>query len=694
MIAVVFVLRLSRAAPAITAVQIPLQLGWNLVSLPVAPESTAIGDVLAPISGAYDIAYAYDAATPDDPWRRYNVAMPEFLNTLTDLTETIGFWLNITDTATLTVSGTVPVSSTIPLYPGWNLVGYPSLTTRPLTEALASVIGQVDLAYGYDAADPDTPWETYDVARPSFLNTLTEMRPGRGYWIRVTEACAWVVDGATPTPTVTPTDIPSPTATDTATAAATATVTPLPTATPTDTPSPTATDTATATVTPTDTPFPTATATDTPSPTTTNTPMPTATTTHTPTQTATHTIPPSPTVTATSTWTHTATPSPTRTQTPTATRTVTGTPGVISFVKHVLIASWVGAIDVQGVDMDRDGDLDVVACAYHQTDAIRWWENNGQGGFTAHTIANIPQHGVIDIVCVDLDKDGDLDVVAASASGSAQGLDAVLWYENNGSQSFTAHMVANADCPIWVGVGDLNGDSDLDIVVSAFDADTIYWCENDGQQNWTRRVLESDFSPQYVQGPLHGDIVDLDRDGDLDIIVAGQGNGNIMWWENNGTAVFTKRAIPTGFSSGSWSVRAADLDGDGHLDLLAHGVNGLFWMQNNGAQQFTSRAISAAYRSYYAAPTDPVDMDGDGDIDFVAGTFGPSGPCCSSSAEAVTWWENDGDGSFTGYLIARPFDGPWNVDGVDLDQDGDVDVLAAGDYSYEIAWWENTSIGP
>ncbi len=342
--------------------------------------------------------------------------------------------------------------------------------------------------------------------------------------------------------------------------------------------------------------------------------------------------------------------------------------------------------------MDRDGDLDVVACAYHQTDAIKWWENRGDGAFTAHTIANIPQHGVIDMACVDLDRDGDLDVVAASASGSAQGLDAVLWYENDGSQIFTGHTVASADCPIWVGVGDLNGDGDLDMVVSAFDADTIYWCENDGQQNWTRRVLEGNFSPQYTQGPLHGDIVDLDRDGDLDVVVAGQGNPDMLWWENNGAAGFTKHAISTGLSSGSWSVRAADLDGDGDLDLLAHGVNGLFWMQNSGAQQFTRRTISASYASYYAAPTDPVDMDGDGDLDFVAGTFGPSGPCCSSAADAVTWWENDGGGNFVRHLVQKVFDGPWNVQGIDLDQDGDVDVLAAGDYSYEIAWWENTSI--
>ena len=91
--------------------------------------------------------------------------------------------------------------------------------------------------------------------------------------------------------------------------------------------------------------------------------------------------------------------------------------------------------------MDRDGDLDLLGAAYHRTDAINWWENTGNKNFTLHNITMTPEHGVIDISPVDLDRDGDLDVLAASAYGSATGLNAVLWYENDGHQNFERHTI-------------------------------------------------------------------------------------------------------------------------------------------------------------------------------------------------------------------------------------------------------------
>mgnify|MGYP005840811783 FL=1 len=449
------------------------------------------------------------------------------------------------------------------------------------------------------------------------------------------------------------------------------------------------TATATATATPTPIP-PTSTFTPTPIP-------PTATPTHTPTP-----IPPTATWTPTPilpTSTSTATPiPPTSTFTPTRTPTASPTPGTpspdISFTKHVMIADWTAAIDVQAVDLDRDGDMDIVGCAYHATEAIKWWENNGQQQWTERTIALIPEHGVIDIAVVDLDRDGDWDIIASSASGSAPGLDAVLWFENNGAQSFTRHTLASSvDCPLWSEAADLDGDGDLDVVTTAFDADSVYWFQNDGSQNFTRRTLESNFSPLYDRGPEYGDLVDLDRDGDVDIVIVGEQNENIVWWQNNGAGAFTKRNISMGFTTPmSWSVRAADLDRDGDLDLAVNGYNGLAWFQNDGQQNFSKRIIDSTYRSYYAAPLFPVDLDRDGDIDLLAGTFGMTTPCCSTTDDDITWWENDGNGNFSSHLIEKIFAGPWNLCAADVDQDGDIDVLGAADYGYEIAWWENRSI--
>ena len=186
-------LPLTGSTPGGQSASVMLGTGWNLVSIPLSPHSTVITDVLSSTEEKYDLVYAYDASDAGDPWKKYNVDAPAFLNDLTDIDETVGFWIRCTETVTLTVSGSVPSSTDISLYTGWNLVGYPSQMTRPISEALASIEGKYDLVYAYDAWDVEDPWKKYNVAAPPFLNDLTEMGPGWGYWIRVSQDCVWTV---------------------------------------------------------------------------------------------------------------------------------------------------------------------------------------------------------------------------------------------------------------------------------------------------------------------------------------------------------------------------------------------------------------------------------------------------------------------------------------------------------------------
>ena len=236
-------------------VSLPLAAGWNLISLPLAPTSTAPGAVFASIADKYTLVYAYDATNPSNPWRTYSPTAPSYSNTLTAVTAKMGLWIHLAQAATLVVSGTVVESSYIPLHAGWNLVGYPLEQTLPITIALASIADKYDRVYAYDAFDVADPWKLYDPAVPPVANDLMALQPGQGYWIRASEDCVWILPPGAPTPTATPTNTPTPT----------------PTATPTRTPTATATRTATPTATPTRTPAATATPSATPTPTTTPT---------------------------------------------------------------------------------------------------------------------------------------------------------------------------------------------------------------------------------------------------------------------------------------------------------------------------------------------------------------------------------------------------------------------------------------
>ena len=75
------------------------------------------------------------------------------------------------------------------LTPGWNLIGWTG-DTCAVEEGLAAIDGCWDMAYGYDAFNPDDPWLFYDRTLPEFPPTLLYLEHGRGYWLRVTCPCA------------------------------------------------------------------------------------------------------------------------------------------------------------------------------------------------------------------------------------------------------------------------------------------------------------------------------------------------------------------------------------------------------------------------------------------------------------------------------------------------------------------------
>jgi hypothetical protein len=170
---------------------ISLVPGWNLVSFNTHPTNTDIADVLASISGKYALVYAW----VDGAWRHYAPGVG-YGDTLATLDETMGFWIYMDQAATLTVTGTTPTPSGIPLHAGWNLLGFPGASGQALPGGFTDhdvALANINLVMAMHANQTVDPWLLYDPLAPSYVNDLLALEPGWGYWISVDADDTWTV---------------------------------------------------------------------------------------------------------------------------------------------------------------------------------------------------------------------------------------------------------------------------------------------------------------------------------------------------------------------------------------------------------------------------------------------------------------------------------------------------------------------
>jgi hypothetical protein len=230
----------------------------------------------------------------------------------------------------------------------------------------------------------------------------------------------------------------------------------------------------------------------------------------------------------------------------------------------------------------------------------------------------------------------------------------------------------NGACSIYAI--DLDSDGDIDVLGAANLANDITWWENDGSENFTEHTIDDSFN-----GAWSVFAIDLDSDGDIDVLGAANAADDITWWENDGSENFTERTIDDSFN-GAYAVFAIDMEPDGDIDVLGAAAAGdaITWWENDGSENFTEHTITDSFD--YAISIYAIDLDGDGDIDVLG---------AANLADDITWWENDGSENFTEHTIDDSFDGASSVYAIDMDDDGDVDVLGAANVSDDITWWKS-----
>ncbi|PVW15135.1 T9SS type A sorting domain-containing protein [Marixanthomonas spongiae] len=349
---------------------------------------------------------------------------------------------------------------------------------------------------------------------------------------------------------------------------------------------------------------------------------------------------------------------------------------------------------VYPADIDGDGDMDIVSITWTPSTGVNetvWFENtDGLGTFGSKQAISNPASSK-SAFPTDIDGDGDLDVLISITYPTLTGM--VVWHENtDGLGTFGPEQIITTLNNTYIGnvfASDLDGDDDIDAFSINFGNFSLAWYENtDGLGDFGDRIIVS----ARVEDAFAVYAVDIDGDNDIDVLSASYGDDKLAWYENaDGQGNFRFAHNITSNLLLTNSVHTGDIDGDGDIDVLGCSsyvtLGKIGWYENtDGLGHFSSiRAISLNGSDDHPTSVYAVDIDGDNDLDVVASYY-------SFITGKVIWYENlDGLGNFGGpNLITNEASGAKSVFAIDIDNDGDIDILSASLLDNKVAWYENT----
>lgn len=166
--------------------QIPLEAGWNLISLQVCPEGIDVTKLSSCLDDPVVLKSVWDYDVETGKWNTYQPDYPEASSGLTRVVPGKGYWVKVYNACVLTIEGE-PWEGAVTLCPGWNLVGFPGLTETDIASAFQDSIDNVQQIWEFEGGHLGK-FAGYDTSAVPKRKDILSLVPGKGYWVYAIEA--------------------------------------------------------------------------------------------------------------------------------------------------------------------------------------------------------------------------------------------------------------------------------------------------------------------------------------------------------------------------------------------------------------------------------------------------------------------------------------------------------------------------
>jgi len=279
----------------------------------------------------------------------------------------------------------------------------------------------------------------------------------------------------------------------------------------------------------------------------------------------------------------------------------------------------------------------------------------------------------------DADRDGDLDIALAHYNGGTGDKVGILLNDGKGKYNYSSFSAGTGVHSVHAFDADANGTMDVIAVNNNTTNNEIHILSNNGSGSF----LVSPFS-DGLDAPYDAEPIDIDGDGDMDLVVINNNNHTVSIVKNDGEANYKYR-LSASTSAFPVAVTVFDWDKDGDMDIAIPNRTGnsVSVLESDGIETFTD--ISGSPYSTEIQPRDvqALDADGDGDMDLVV---------INEFSNTISYLENNGSG-YVGAVHYNVGTDPYEISVADMDGDGDLDAIVPNKGSGTVSFLENNGSG-